>query len=829
MGEEQGRYQRAKSIVLAAEELGGHERVAFVEAQCAGDPGLLEQVRGLLAAIDDDLEPGPLGWIGASTPSLCGSRVDATSGSGYRILSRLGQGGMGVVHLAERMVGGTVQQVALKLLDPRLRAVPGMQERFERETRILASLSHDNIARLLDAGDTREGHPFLAMEYVKGERIDRWCASRALSLERKVRLFLQVCAAVQYAHQHLVIHRDIKPANILVDGEGVPKLLDFGIARLMGEDGSAGRTETGLRAMTLACASPEQIRNEPLSTASDVWQLGVVLYELVSGVRPFPHSGSPLTLSHAILSGELDPPGQAALRAGRPGPAGRSSASRVPRDIDAIVLKALRVAPRERYASVEELAGDLQRFLESRPVLARRGQRWYRAQRFAKRYRGGIAVAALAGALLSGLAIEREAQFRRVEVERDKAQVMAGFMREVFEDADPSRTHGNRITMAEALDLGVERLHGQRGMDPEVKASLLLSIGRGYNALDMGDRAIPLLREADALLGSTNADVLERGRTKAALGRAYSMVLDTASSIAVGSEAIALLEQAPDADADEVLRIRINLLFGHINVGDKPLEEVAAGLEAIVAELRQRASTNRELLVQALAALAMARLSGGEDALAIEHAGRALAIAGDLYGAHDPALIYYRFTASLALIRTDPARAVREYRQLISDYERMSGAPTPGLGVMLAYFGWALDNMGQHEDAAQALRRAVDVTSRFAAMAPDFHLRTLTGLAAQYHLLGRDREALALLEPQRRLLAERARAGTQWGVNSHLQALNVRGGVALRQGNAAEAEAYFRQALEEAGRWPGVAWSSQHAASREGLCALSGAAAAECG
>ena len=816
MGEERGRYQRAKSIVLAAEELGGQERAAFVEAQCAGDPELLEQVRGLLAAIDDDLEPGPLGWIGTSTPSLCGSRVDATSGSGYRILSRLGQGGMGVVHLAERMVGGTVQQVALKLLDPRLRAVPGMHERFERETRILASLSHGNIARLLDAGDTREGHPFLAMEYVKGARIDHWCASRALPLEHKVRLFLQVCAAVQYAHQHLVIHRDIKPANILVDGEGVPKLLDFGIARLLDEDGSAGRTETGLRAMTLACASPEQIRNEPLSTASDVWQLGVVLYELVSGVRPFPHSGSPLTLSHAILSGTLDPPG-------------RSSAGRVPRDIDAIVLKALRVAPRERYASVEELAGDLQRFLESRPVLARRGQRWYRAQRFVKRYRGGIAAAALAGVLLSGFAIEREAQFRRVEVERDKAQVMAGFMREVFEDADPTRTHGNRITMAEALDLGVERLHGQHGLGPEVKASLLLSIGRGYNALDMGDRAIPLLREADALLDPTNADVLERGRTKAALGRAYSMVLDTASSIAVGNEAIALLEQAPDADADEVLRIRINLLFGHINVGDKPLEEVVSGLEAIVAGLQQRDSPDRELLVQALAALAMARLSGGEDALAIEHARHALAIAGDLYGAHDPALIYYRFTASLALIRTDPAQAVREYRQLISDYERMSGAPTPGLGVMLAYFGWALDNMGQHEDAAQALRRAVDVTARFAAMAPDFHLRTLTGLAAQYHLLGRDREALALLEPQHRLLVERARAGTQWGVNSQLQALNVRGGVALRRGDAAAAEAYFRQAQEEAGRWPGVAWPSQHAASRDGLCSLPEIGANECG
>src|SRR5690606_29858155 len=202
------------------------------------------------------------------------------------------------------------------------------------------------------------------------------------------------------AHRHLVIHRDLKPSNILVDAGGEPRLLDFGIARLL--DGAADApTGTAHHALTLSYASPEQVRNEPLSTASDVWQLGVVLYELVSGVRPFPHGGSPLTLSHAILSGTFDPPGQAALRAEGAGRVDRSSASRVPKDIDAIVLKAMRVAPRERYASVEELAGDLQRFLESRPVLARRGQRWYRAQRFVKRYRGGIAAAALAGVLLS--------------------------------------------------------------------------------------------------------------------------------------------------------------------------------------------------------------------------------------------------------------------------------------------------------------------------------------------------------------------------------------------------------------------------------------------
>ncbi|MGY0556579.1 protein kinase domain-containing protein [Lysobacter sp. A421] len=814
---------RAKAIVAAADTLPDTARAAFVAVECGDDEALRTEVTWLQRPLDEPDAPEASGRnvSGREAPDLSGAQVEAAAGSDYRVLRQLGRGGMGVVYLAERRFGDGLQRVALKLLDAEAWPEEDASRRLASEARILAGLSHPNIAGLLDAGRMRDGQPFLAMEYVEGERIDRWCAARTLSLQARIRLFLKVCAAVQYAHRHLVIHRDLKPANILVDADGEPKLLDFGIARLLG-DGAAARTETGQHALTLAYASPEQIRNQTLSTASDVWQLGVVLYELVSGVRPFPQSESPLTLTHAILSGEVPPPSRARSAGAATARPGAERRLKIPADIDAIVLKAMRAAPGERYAGVADLAIDLQRHLDSRPVLARRGQWWYRARRFVHRYRSGVAVAVVIAALLAGFAVEREAQLRQTQLERDKAQALADFMRGLFEDADPSRTRGNRLTVAQALELGVERLRDGGALAPEVRAALLLSVGRGYTALDMGDRAIPLLREADALLQRTGAPPIERGRTKAALRRAYSMALDTASATVAGHEAIALLEQAPDADPDEILRVRINLLFDHLTVGDRPLDGLVAELESIVDGLQSRDDAQPELLIQGLAALAMAHTAAGSDGVAAGHADRALSIARRLYGADDPALLYYRFTAALARVRSDPAAAVQAYRHQIADYERMNDGPTPGLGAMLAYLGWTLERMGRHQESVAALRRAEAVSGRFAGVSPDFHLHVLSGLAAQYHRLGLDDEAVSLLQPRLARMAERAHAGTSWVVNSRIRGLNVLGGVALRRGDGEEAVRHFLLALEAAERHPDLAQASLRAASLAGMCSADG-------
>ncbi len=478
----------------------------------------------------------------------------------------------------------------------------------------------------------------------------------------------------------------------------------------------------------------------------------------------------------------------------------------------------MRAAPGERYADVAALAADLQRHLDSRPVLARRGQWWYRARRFVRRHRSGVAAIAAIAVLLAGFAFEREAQLRRTELERDKAQALAAFMRGLFEDADPSRTRGSRLTVAQALDLGVERLRDDAGLAPEVRAALLLSVGRGYTALDMGDRAIPLLREADALLERASAPPLERGRAKAALRRAYSMALDTASATVTGHEAIALLQRAPGADPDEIRRVRINLLFDHITVGDRPLEMLAAELESIVEGLERRSDADPELLIQALAALAVAQAAAGHDDAAARRADRALAIARTLYGPEDPALAYYRFTAALSRMRSDPEEAVRAYRRQIADYESTNDGPTPGLGAMLAYLGWTLERMGRHEESVAALQRAERVAGRFAAVAPDFHLYVLSGLAAQYQRLGRSDEAVSLLRPQLSRTDEAARRATAWAVNGRIRGLNVMGEAALQRGDAEEAARHFGMALAEAERRPDRARASLRSAAAAGLC-----------
>lgn len=822
MSERQHRYLRAKAIVVAADELPVDERTAFVVDQCGGDADLRAEVAWLQEALEDPATQPTLSRRGPWTepPDLDGAEIMATTGSSYRLLRLLGRGGMGVVYLAERRFGDDgMQRVAIKLLDADGWPAEDAVRRFSGETAILARLSHPHIAGLLDAGCLADGRPFLAMEYIEGERVDRWCAARALSLEERVRLFLKVCAAVAYAHRQLVIHRDLKPANILVDVHGEPKLLDFGIARLLDGSDVPTRTVTAQRVLTLAYASPEQIRNQALGTASDVWQLGVILYELVSGVRPFPVSDSPLTLSHAILSGELPPPSRA-LQKGGAFPARR----RLPADIDAIVLKAMRPAPGERYPGVAELAWDLRRFLQSRPVLARRGQWRYRAGRFVGRHRGAVAAAALITALLAGFAFEREAQLHRTEIERDKAQAVAGFMREMFEDADPTRTHGNRITMADALDLGVQRLAVRADLEPLVRAALLLSIGRGYTALDLGDRAIPVLQEAERLTHRHGGSGLERGRVLAALGRAYSMVLDTPSSIVAGRQAISLLEAAPGDHAEEILRVRINVLFGHLTVGDLPRAETIRRLDDIILSLCDGNGTDDELLAQALAARSMSRLGGGDDAGAMDDADRALQLAHGLYRGQDPALVYYRFAAAISRIRSDPARAVREFRAQVADYETMSAEHTPGLGALLAHFGWALASIGHHEDALEALGRAEAIARRHAGAAPDFHLRILTGLAEQLQFMGRHADAVALVEPALPTFSARSPQGTAWAVNAHLGALNVLGEAARAEADDGRARSFYREALELADRHPATARATLRSDSVEGLCAVDASA-----
>ena len=399
----------------------------------------------------------------------------------WRLMSVLGRGGMGEVFLAERTGGDFAQRVALKLLRPGSLQL-GLHERFVQERRILARLEHPRIARLVDGGVAPDGSPFLALEYVSGLPITDWCRERRATVEERLRVLLEVCDAVQYAHGQLVVHRDLKPANTLVDADGHARLLDFGIAKLL-DPGEASPAEgTILRAMTPSYAAPEQIRGAPVSAATDVWALGVMLFELLAGARPF-GGGDPHTLEHAVLVEDAPRPSDVAV-ADASRPEGRQLVRRLRGDLDRIVLRALAKEPERRYGSVEALAGDLRRHLAGLPVAARGDSFGYRAAKFLRRHRLTVAAAvALIATLVAGFAAtawqaaraRREAASARREAVRSQAAL--GFLADLFALSDPAQSKGKVYTDAEMLQIALTRIERDLAGQPDLQAPLYAPAG----------------------------------------------------------------------------------------------------------------------------------------------------------------------------------------------------------------------------------------------------------------------------------------------------------------------------------------------------------------
>ncbi|MEP6835765.1 MAG: protein kinase [Gemmatimonas sp.] len=411
-------WERIKDTFHAALEHPANSRLAFVNEACGDAPRLRAQVESLLAAHDestDFLETPAVALPGASQFLL-----DATQRVGpYRLLKEIGRGGMGTVHLATRDDGQFAQRVAVKLVK-RGMDTDAILARFRHERQILAALEHPNIARLLDGGTTEDGVPYFVMEYVQGRSIRDYCETRALSVADRIALFRTVCAAVQYAHQNLIVHRDIKSSNIIVTDDGVPKLLDFGIAKLLHptqyEDASVA-TDT-INAMTPEYASPEQLRGEPVTTATDVYSLGVLLYELLTGQRPFATSGlTPHDVMRTVCETDPLPPSASA------GVVASAELQRALRgDLDTVVLMAMRKEPSRRYSSVERFSDDLGRCLTNRPVTAQRDTWRYRATKFATRNRTGLIVCALLLTSLIGGLTATVWQAHIAQVERGRAE-----------------------------------------------------------------------------------------------------------------------------------------------------------------------------------------------------------------------------------------------------------------------------------------------------------------------------------------------------------------------------------------------------------------------
>jgi len=442
--------------------------------------------------------------------------------SNYKLVSVLGRGGAGTVFLGERADHQFSAQAAVKVVDRTTAIDLGM--RFRSERQILASLNHPNIARLIDAGETDDGQPYLVMEYVQGTTLDRYCDERRLDLRARLSLFIDICAAVQYAHQNLIIHRDLKPANILVTQDGVPKLLDFGIAKLLSAPHLGGipeLTRMNDRLLTPEYASPEQMIGGPVTTATDVYSLGVILYRLLCGFRPYelPETSSQLEMERSICVVDPPRPSAAVLRAMQTPPSedrpdiaevarerGLSSerlARRLMGDLDAIVMRALRKEPDRRYSSVERLVADIRHHLSNEPVLARQGNWAYYAQRFVRRHTA--AVVASAGVVVFALAVavamsiqskNLAAALDQATHDRERAEKVSNFMLNVFSAADPFTNFGHEPTARVLLDQAARDIQSDLNQQPEIRAPLLEAIGRSYRRMGQPDRAVVYLQDA---------------------------------------------------------------------------------------------------------------------------------------------------------------------------------------------------------------------------------------------------------------------------------------------------------------------------------------------
>jgi eukaryotic-like serine/threonine-protein kinase len=423
------RWQRLEEIFQSALDQPPQSRAAWLDSACGGDVELRCEIDSLLAAH----ETGDFDFTRAAFAEALQvlerrtSRVQEGQRIGpYRIVRELGRGGMGRVYLAARADQAFEKQVAIKVVERGLDSEE-VTRRFESERHILARLDHPNITRIIDGGTTADGLPFIVMDYVEGQPIDEYCDAHALEVDGRLRLFQGVCAAVHYAHQHLVIHRDIKPANVVVTPEGVPRLLDFGIAKLLATSAAPSEpTRTVLRRLTPEYASPEQVRGEALTTASDVYSLGVLLYRLLSGQSPYrTPAASARLLERAICDDQPERPSVAVARAQHV-PAGEGTPDRLRRrlagDLDNIVLMALRKEPQRRYASVEQLSQDIGRHLAKLPVMARADTAAYRTGKFLARHRIGVAASAAMILLLIAGVVGTSWQARVARVERARAQ-----------------------------------------------------------------------------------------------------------------------------------------------------------------------------------------------------------------------------------------------------------------------------------------------------------------------------------------------------------------------------------------------------------------------
>ena len=699
------RWSEIKRLFDAAVDLPPGDRATFLDRACrtsqgAVDTDLRDAVRALLRAdaeaeAESDTNSGFLDAAPLTVllDSLSGGEAETAKAAPpgtrvgpYRVVRLLGRGGMGEVYLAERADGLFERTVALK----RVRAdlAPTVAARFEAERNILAGLVHPGIARLYAAGFEDDGRPWLAMEPVDGVPLPTFAADR--SLTERVELLRQACAAVHHAHQQLVVHRDLKPSNILVTAEGRVQLLDFGIAQVLG-------TEEGRRFLTRAYATPEQLRGEPATTATDVYGLGLLLFESLTAARPFP--GDDPERSAPPLASERTQPADGGIE------------PRLLRgDLDAICRKALAPAPADRYASAEALSADLGRALADQPVEARPPSAAYRSRQFVRRHRAGVATAAVAlVALVAGGAFYTArvtAERNRAQAEADKAAQVSAFMGGLFRDADPAQTGGTRVSAREVLDRAVARLADDTLQAPAVRAALHQALGEVYASLALTSEARRRLDAADSLrarrLGPRHPDRADGWLALAALA------LDTGDYRGADSLARAAVALRRETGASRPALALAEARLGAVEVARGQYSEAESRLRHALAVLDadgRADEADRVRLTLASAVQELDRLDEAETLLREAHRG----LAARRGGRHPDSRAAEAALADLLLDagRLDDAR--RLHVAALATARRLYGDDHPVTAEALRRVGAVLTEASDYAAAADTLDRALAI------------------------------------------------------------------------------------------------------------------------
>jgi serine/threonine-protein kinase len=722
------RWARIRRLFTAAGELPESEWPAFLVRECPDDEALRDEVLSLLrtGGLADNLVSDAVAGAVRDLPG--NAAADTSAGislleqriGNYQLVELLGAGGMGNVYLGRRIDEQFEHEVAIKVLQTG-NANEVFVERFRAERQVLANLDHPNISKLLDGGITDDGLPFLVMEYVRGEPIDSYCDTHKLDIRQRIRLFQKICLAVDYAHRNLVVHRDVKPSNILVTEDGNPKLLDFGIAKVMSPEALQNPlTRDHQQMMTPEYASPEQVRGEPVSTATDVYSLGVLLYRLLCGRGPYRvRSDLPMSLAQAIIEDQPSRPStvltESDQRDDRSGDeiseSRKSTVVRLRRrlkgDLDNIALMALRKEPERRYASARALHDDIDNYLDDRPVAARAESIAYLASKFARRHRGAIAVSVAVVLVLIAAAVQVVQQRDRAEVQAATAERVSGFLVSMLGSSNPYE-RSTEVTARELLDRGARQIDAELSGEPIVGARLRITMAEAYSSLGMQDTAYALASAAVAGLRHVRDSELDIADAYVALAAIENERQNFTEARALTEDALSLYaDAAPDATT-RIARAMIEMseALMHLDATDEMLRTAEEALDMLQRQygethpLTNAAKANLSALYNEVGNYEPARALAEQVLLWVE----------STYGEND--ILLGEPLASLGRIiwnQGDYRGADEIYKRTLGVLEYTLGADHPALHSILVSLASNQRKLGYEATAKAYYERAIEV------------------------------------------------------------------------------------------------------------------------